>query len=332
MKLDNKIELESDIGAYLDAKLNQAAMTDYDLEIREKGEVVLSLSGGKNKNAVFDIASISKLFTTALILKAHEEGQFEFETPVSNFLDNFNKSEINIKDLLTHNVDFGLSLSDLRNQFPDSSSFKEAIMNLPIPQSALGHINYQNLDFIFLGFILEKINGRKFEEIVADFIKNLGLKNTFLGSNLPISIKTIPTETLSSGYQVNHETHDESARLLGGLAGNAGVFSNSADLALFGEKWINGSILKPETIDQVFQNYDPSQENPQGLGWWCRVPGTPNSKNRGIYCHPGFTGSLLVINPSTQQVCSFLCNRTYFGRDNKQHLEMYKTITQAFFI
>lgn len=82
--------------------------------------------------------------------------------------------------------------------------------------------------------------------------KELNLQNTFLGGDTHIQA---PATKHENAKDFANETHDESAFLLGGVAGNAGVFASSSDLAEFGKLWLEKKIVSSELLQTVFKNY-----------------------------------------------------------------------------
>lgn len=305
--ITNSGELESSSFGYLDNK---------------KSETV-------TPHTVYDLASISKLFTTAVILKLHEAGKLSIDDLCSKYLDNFSSSDISILDLLTHRVDFGIRLSEYRSKYPGKGKLTTALMGIEIPAAPSDSVHYANLGFIYLGTIIEKSEDKGLNETMKGLFHDLDLQETYTGSETrALGITTPPTEVVD-GQVVQNITHDETSRLLGGIAGNAGVFSSAEDLARFGKAWTNGKIIKTaELVEKVFHNYDRTGLKPQALGWWMRIPTkqgeTPTPE---VYSHTGFTGSLLALNSQTGTVCAFTCNRTYYGRDNSNHKEVWKLLT-----
>lgn len=141
-------------------------------------------------------------------------------------------------------------------------------------------------------------------------------------------ISTPPTEIVGETV-VQSVTHDESSRRLGGIAGNAGVFSSALDLALFGKAWLEGRVVSRDILNNlVFKNYDPAGTTPQALGWWLRITNPDGSvrPTPGIYSHTGFTGPVLAMNPNNGKVAAFTCNRTYYGRDNKLQRHIWQLL------
>jgi CubicO group peptidase (beta-lactamase class C family) len=115
--------------------------------------------------------------------------------------------------------------------------------------------------------------------------------------------------------------HDPSAALLGGVSGNAGLFSTAADLGILGQMLLNGGhyggkqYLDTATVRQFTQK---QEENHRGLGF------DRPSKN-GVHAadihpssfgHLGFTGSAMWVDPENEIVFVFLSNRVYPNADN----------------
>lgn len=125
-------------------------------------------------------------------------------------------------------------------------------------------------------------------------------------------------------------THDETARTLGGLAGNAGVFSTAEDLVRFGRAWLDRDIVtNPELVHRVFTDQDTSGLKPQGIGWWMRFSApTGEQPTPGVFSHTGYTGSILVVSPDTGKVAALTCNKTYYGRNNAQQRYIWQILVK----
>ena len=115
------------------------------------------------------------------------------------------------------------------------------------------------------------------------------------------------------------EVHDENAYSLGGVAGHAGVFSTAWDLAVLGRTLLNGGvygrarILEPESVELMFTDFNtafPGDEH--GLGfelyqhWYMGAMATPRTAG-----HTGFTGTSLVLDPTTDSFLIVLGNSVH---------------------
>lgn len=276
------------------------------------------------KETIYDLASISKLYTTSLILKLQEEKKINIYDYCHKYLPVFSRSKLRIIDLLTHKANFNIRLADYRKKHTNNLELKEEIFKIIPPYLPSNEVVYENMPFIYLGKIIEKVMNNSLEKIYENLFLEYGLKKTFLGLKDQTSFKSPPTEILGKTI-VENITHDETARLLGGVAGHAGIFSTAEDLVKFGKIWIENDNFKKI----AFQNYNFTGKLSQGLGWWGRIPGyrksTPN-----IFNHTGFTGGILFIHIPSSTICAILTNRTYLGRDNQKHQLVWEILINEF--
>ncbi|CAM5704182.1 Putative D-alanyl-D-alanine carboxypeptidase [Streptomyces tendae] len=115
------------------------------------------------------------------------------------------------------------------------------------------------------------------------------------------------------------EVHDENAYSLGGVAGHAGVFSDAWDLAVLARTLLDGGahgrerILRPESVELMFTDFNtafPGDEH--GLGfelyqhWYMGAMATPRTAG-----HTGFTGTALVLDPTTDSFLVVLGNSVH---------------------
>ena len=279
-------------------------------------------------DTIYDVASITKLFTTALVLRLHEQNKLSIYDACGLYLPNFQYSNLRIVDLLTHRLGMDFSLAQFSQDFRDAESFREALLKLEPPKEPLDHVAYANLQLFYAGIIVERATNQSLDDNLHQLFADLRLEHTYSGPNIvQRQIPTPPTEIIGNTV-IQGVTHDESSRKLGGIAGNAGVFSSAADLGEFGQAWLSGHIINSKTLDEiVFKNYDPAGTTPQALGWWLRITQPDGSvPTPGIYSHTGFTGPILAINPNNGKVAAFTCNRTYYGRDNKGQRAIWKLL------
>src|SRR4029077_7273837 len=107
--------------------------------------------------------------------------------------------------------------------------------------------------------------------------------------------------------------HDPTVRRMGGVSGQAGLFSTADDLAKFAQALLDGnSILSPLAIAKMTTPQQPPAATAlRGLGWDID---SPFSSNRGellpvgSFGHTGFTGTSLWIDPTTNTYIILLTN------------------------
>jgi len=121
---------------------------------------------------------------------------------------------------------------------------------------------------------------------------------------------------------VQGEVHDENAWSLGGVAGHAGIFSTAQDMAVLAQSLLNGGtyngdrILSADTVQKMTTNYNPGfPGNSHGLGfeldqrWYMGGLSSPTTAG-----HTGYTGTSLVIDNMSHSFAIVLSNRVHPSR------------------
>ncbi|MFJ6614990.1 serine hydrolase [Streptomyces sp. NPDC091289] len=279
------------------------------------------------EDTVFDLASISKLFTSLLAVQQIERGELELEATVASYLPDFaggGKQDITVRHLLTHTSGFRAWIPLYEEPAREG---KLRMLWEEVPASTPGSAYlYSDLNLISLQLILEKITGRPLDTLLREEITDpLGMRRTRY--NPPASWKPkiaatedarLPWSGLDRGL-VWGEVHDENAFSLDGVAGHAGVFSCAWDLAVLARTLLNGGvygrsrILSEDSVDLLFTDFNtafPGDEH--GLGfelyqhWYMGAMATPRSAG-----HTGFTGTSLVLDPSTDTFLIVLGNSVH---------------------
>jgi len=277
-------------------------------------------------DTIFDLASISKLFTSIAVLQLAERGRLSVDTPVSRFFPEFavgDKAAITVKMLLTHTSGFDADpVPSLWAGYPDIPSRRKAVLDSPLKNKPGTTYLYSDINLLTLGFIVEKLSGKPLDQVVHERIAApLGMADT--GYNPPASklsrIAATEFEANPPRGLVRGSVHDENAWALGGVAGHAGVFSTASDLAILCQTILNGGsyrghrILEPETVRQMLTNYNqPFPDDSHGLGfeldqpWYMGALASPISAG-----HTGYTGTTLVIDPESRSFALLLTNRVH---------------------
>ena len=204
--------------------------------------------------------------------------------------------------------------------------------------SSLGSYNYSGLWFFLIPELTKKLSGLSFESFLKKyFFDPLELEQlTFLPSTQFPKKQIVPTEydTDFRKQLVQGWVHDEAAALMGGISGNAGLFSNAASIAPILEMLLNkgnykGKVyLKAETIALFTERAYPEGDNRRGLGF--DKPSVTENEDHypsqlvspSSYGHTGFTGTLIWIDPDKNGFLIFLSNRVYPSRNQRGLYDM----------
>ncbi len=276
-------------------------------------------------DTVFDLASVSKLFTSIATVQLIEDGTVDLEAPVATYLPEFGvngKQDVTVRMLLTHTSGF-TSWLPLWSKYPDVPSRIKAVMDQP-PTNAPGSTYlYSDLNLITLGVMVERLSGKPLDRFVHDRITApLGMRDT--GYNPTDRDRTAATEyqTAPPRGMVRGEVHDENAWSLGGVAGHAGVFSTADDLAVLSQALLNGGtyrghrILDRRSVEMLITNFtEDFPGDAHGLGfeldqrWYMDALSGPRTAG-----HTGYTGTSIVIDFDSRSFAILLTNRVHPSR------------------
>ncbi|MFI8092579.1 serine hydrolase domain-containing protein [Streptomyces sp. NPDC086080] len=261
----------------------------------------------------FDLASLTKLFTSVAAVQQIERGTLGIDARVSAYLPDFTAAArhgVTVRQLLTHT-------SGLRPELPlyDCADDAErlALLRAEAPAGAPGTYCYSDLNMLLLQHVLERLTRRRLDTLVREGItRPLGMTATAFGpcpSAAATEDQRRPWAKADRGM-LRGEVHDENAWALGGVAGHAGLFSTGRDLAVFCRTLLAGGsygparILGPEFVDLLF--------TPPGLGFALDQPWFMGElSGRGAAGHTGFTGTSLVLDRATDAYVILLANTVH---------------------
>ena len=277
------------------------------------------------RDTIFDMASVSKLFTSIAVVQLLEEGRVELEAVVATYLPEFaaaGKESVTIRHLLTHTSGF-TSWLPLYSAYPDVPSRIAAVMNQPLTNPAGAVYLYSDLNLITLGVLVARLRGQSLDEVVASRLTGpLGMKDT--GYNPADKERTAATEyqAVPARGMVWGEVHDENAWSLDGVAGHAGVFSTVDDMAILAQALLNGGsyrgarILDRKSVALLITNFNQAfPGDDHGLGfelnqiWYMDALSSPRTAG-----HTGYTGTSIVIDFTSRSVAILLTNRVHPSR------------------
>ncbi len=272
------------------------------------------------EDTLFDMASLSKLIgTTMACLRMMEEGKISVNDKISKYIPQcFGKEDITVFQLMTHTSGISAHMPLYKGDNTDAVS---AILSRPLAYPTGTKTVYSCMGYILLGKILEKIEGKPLDKIVKErvFI-SLGMENSFY--NPPADAVCAATERdFDTGEIVCGVVHDENARFLNGISGNAGVFCTLEDTVRFAKMLSQrgAGYLDEKTFSLAVTDYTPDFDESRGLGFqlYGGKPFPGGSKmSIGSYGHTGFTGTSLYVDNDTGVYAILLTNRVHPTREN----------------
>lgn len=275
-------------------------------------------------NTIYDLASLTKVVATLpAIMKLLEDGEIRLWDPVARFLPEFSsgkKQDVRIYHLLTHTS----GLPPYSNAWRYAKSpyeLRQELLNTDLSYETGKDTVYSCLNFIFLGYIVEKITQSSINDYLKENIySKLGMLDT---GYLPENRERIAPTCERDGEILRGKPDDELAYYQGGISGNAGLFSTARDLYKYARSLINFrySIFSSLTIELFTRKHISFGEENRGLGWMIKSISSSCGAlfSDRSFGHTGYTGTSLWIDPERKIIVIFLSNRTHLSR--KDNLE-----------
>ena len=314
--------------------LNQRAYPGCQVLAMKDGKIIFEGNYGKftyegekyvNADAVYDIASLTKLFASSFaLMKLYDEGKLDLNSTLGDFFPFLNQSDkgnIKLIEFLTHQSGMTPWIPIYKmvcdGKVPDMNYFREYIdenhtvrvaKNLYLSEDFKYKIydtimkselkekkyKYSDLGFYFVPGIVESITNQSFDSYLQEnFFEPLNLNHIcFKPLNKHDINNIVPTE--NDKYFRNQlicgDVHDQTAALFGGVSGHAGLFSNARDLAVMMQLLLNGGYANGnQFISEETVNYFTS------------APFADNENRRGIgFDKPDLDPDAKYYTPSKQ--------------------------------
>lgn len=269
-------------------------------------------------NTLYDIASLTKMVTATAALRLLDAGLLDLDAPAARYLPELQASAVLLRHLLTHTSGLDIRLSALRDA--GRERLWQTVYALTPAHPPASRVAYTNVNSLLLGEIVARVSGLPLEQALAELVSEpLGLRDTQFCPPAGLLDRIAPTERDEEwrGGLVHGQVHDESAYMLGGVAGHAGLFSSAADLYRFCRSWLAGpgerapALLRPATLRLACENHTPGLSLACGLGWMIDRPAFMGAAPAGTLGHTGFTGPTMVLVPSHDLIVIVLSNRVY---------------------
>ena len=284
-------------------------------------------------DALFDMASLTKLMgTTMAALRLIDRGALRLTDTLGAYFEHCcGKERITVFDLMTHSSGLSAHLP-LWQMGITPENAADTILSSELKYPTGSKVIYSCMGYILLGKLLERLCGEPLESIVhREVLVPLGLRDTCYNP-APDRICVATEKKAGSEHYICGHVHDENAHFIGGVSGNAGLFSTLRDTARFAAMLSRHGegYLSRELFDLAITDHTTFDEDARGLGFDLYRSGTyPGGcqMSRGSYGHTGFTGTTLYVDRDSGVYTLLLTNRVHFGRPN----EIYSPHRRGFF-
>ncbi|MCL2781151.1 MAG: beta-lactamase family protein [Actinomycetia bacterium] len=282
----------------------------------------------------FDLASLTKLFTAAVVLRLRERGELDLDEPIARRLPGAAAGAATLRQLLTHTA--GLPATDGLERVPGTAADRWAALRAIAPIAAPGAAHcYSCVGYLLAGAIVKAVTGEDLATHVGELITGpLGMSAGYRPADPRACAATEFQPELGRGM-VRGVVHDESAWSLGGVAGNAGLFANARAVARFAEMIRRGGldgqgrrILAADSVAEMLTPHPaPGAAYRQGIGF--RLGDFERTGSATSVGHPGFTGTLLVIEPAQGRTLVLLSNAIHPRRDAVDKTAVYRAALRS---
>ncbi|MFB7905890.1 serine hydrolase domain-containing protein [Kitasatospora sp. NPDC056076] len=216
----------------------------------------------------------------------------------------------------------------------ESAAIRAGVLAAPLHRAPGAAVEYTDRAAVLLCYLVEDLGGAPLDVLAERWTwRPLGMTDTRYGPlGAADTARTAPTEWHEpTGAHLHGVVHDPSARLLGGVSGNAGVFSTARDLACFltavlapppelpwGARWITAS-LREQTGGLA-----PAR----GLSWLVAAGTDPAE---GTFVHYGFTGTGCWVSRRQGRWALLLTNKVHHDRNTQPLTDLRNAFRRAVF-
>jgi len=335
--------------------------------LAQNGRVVLSHAAGyadfvnhtpNTPDARFNMASVSKLFTSTAILQLKEKEKLSLDDPLTKFIPDFPFADVTIRHLLTHTSgvpDLEL-FENLVNRYPDTvitnsnilpelKKWKQGLAFKPGSQ-----FRYCNIGYCLLAMVVEKVSKQSFGSYLdREIFKPSGMNHTYLSvypghyykrdkSVVKMHAKAHPYYDSTFTYVDSLAQFNYTNKNYSGTVGDGAIISTTGDMLQFDRAFFDGRLLKSSTIEEaltpiklngvVFYNermdtMEGEGKMAVGLGWDIfEMPGYGKSVGHGGFM---FGNSVFYFHNIGKK-------QTIIAFDNTAGSEFGRIVTSALYL
>jgi serine-type D-Ala-D-Ala carboxypeptidase len=289
---------------------------------------------------VYDLASLTKPLVTGLLCaRLIELGELTLDSSLANYLGEFDRADrhtLTVRHLLVHTS----GLPAWRPLYILSGGEREAVLGAiasePLEHAPGTRVIYSDLNFIVLGFLLERLTGQPLTQLARqEIFEPLGLRRTFFNPAQAMQTEVAACETGNAyerdmcelatpqpeytGWRTDliwGEVHDGNAHFLGGAAGHAGLFSTATETLRLADQCLGtlSDLLNAETCQLFRTNMTQNLNEARSIAWQLAATKDSSAGPRlppDAFGHNGFTGTSCWIDPHRRRAFILLTNRTH---------------------
>jgi CubicO group peptidase (beta-lactamase class C family) len=296
-------------------------------------------------DTLFDLASVTKVFSAHTLLSLVERGALSLDDPVGSVLPEYragDKAAVTLRHLLTHTSGLlsewrGWSARLLRaagdraqgtepfRHWPldDRDELIADLLSVPLEVPPGTRWEYSDAGFNTAMVLAERATGERWPVLVAAHtLAPLRLDEATFTPDRSAAAATEYQPQYGRGV-VRGVVHDEASWSLGGASANAGMFASAGALLRFGEQirsaegWVRGDALWRDRLDAILGPIGVRPAPPFGESLGLRIGETVwmSGAGRESRGHTGFTGTSLQVDRGAKTTVVLLTNQVHPHRD-----------------
>ncbi|MEO7992586.1 MAG: serine hydrolase [Chryseolinea sp.] len=308
-KLDKLISAYAEFG-----KFNGSVL------VAEKGKVIYKKGFGladmewnipNQSDTKHRLGSITKQFTSMLIMQLVEQGKLKLDVPISTYLPDYPKKNgdvITLHHLLTHSsgtpnmTNFPAFVKDIMRKSYSPVQLVNLFADSTLQFKPGERFDYSNSGYILLGYIIEKVSGKSYEQVLQENIFTpLKMSNTGYDHARPL------LKNRARGYEKNGRVYVNADFIDMSVPYAAGsMYSTVEDLYLWDQALYGNQLLRKENMELLFTKHIASGGGHYGYGWGVGEVRLGNTEERKETV--GHGGG---INGFNTQITRILSNKSF---------------------
>jgi D-alanyl-D-alanine carboxypeptidase len=274
----------------------------------------------------YRIGPVSRLFTAALTLRLAEKASITLDTPVAEFYPDVpNALTLTYRDLLQDRSGLAdyFDSADFAAWHAQPRTHEQMLAAITAGGAKFApreRVERSGSNYLLLGYVIEKVHGRSYDEILRLGIDRIGLARTYFAGTQNSSLESIAYRSTPQGW-IEIPASDPSV-----LGGAAGVISNAGDLAQSMDAMFAGTLVSAQSLatlrgaeGAIPMALQPRQAGGEsGLG----LQGTRDGFVAAVYHFPArqlsiaFTGNATTVpvDPLIDEVLATIWRRGYKPR------------------
>jgi CubicO group peptidase (beta-lactamase class C family) len=332
---DSRIKLLAD---YYGSLIDTGKIRAGGFLMARRGEIFAHQAAGKHTwkedspaikaDAIKRMASITKVFTAAAVMKLVEDGKLWLEQPVKDLIPEFDTKiheKITLWHLLTHTSGLPADGGYFCEPYPvdwfgiiNSEEWIKRLLSGPLQAKPGENWNYSTLGFSVLGEVVVRASGSSLEDYTEqEIFKPLGMTRSFFKAPAELKKEITSTKEWEAGDGDEFHGHKRHFTL-----GGFGAFSTLNDMFRFGQCFLNGGsldgkrILGRKTVETMTRNQldgvfswhwsKECKNYRQGLGWGFFSDGPISSPD--CFNHEGWGWCSLFVDPEEEFIYASFAN------------------------